>query len=55
MLERHLSHYRKRHWMRPGLSGWAQVYAPYASSIDDSCLKLSLIFIIFVILVFGWT
>ena len=41
MLERHLSHYRKRHWMRPGLSGWAQVCAPYASSIDDSCLKLS--------------
>ena len=25
----------------PGLSGWAQVCAPYASSIDDSDLKLS--------------
>ena len=22
LLQRHLSHYRKRHWMRPGLSGW---------------------------------
>ena len=40
-LERFIPHYRKRHWMRPGLSGWAQVCAPYASSIDDSDLKLS--------------
>ena len=27
--------------MRPGLSGWAQVCAPYASSIEDSDFKLS--------------
>ena len=40
-LERNIPHYRMRHWMRPGLSGWAQVCAPYASSIDDSHLKLS--------------
>ena len=40
-LERCIPHYRKRHWMRPGLSGWAQVCAPYASSIEDSDLKLS--------------
>lgn len=40
-LERQIPHYRKRHWMRPGLSGWAQVCAPYASSIEDSDLKLS--------------
>ena len=40
-LELHIPHYRKRHWMRPGLSGWAQVCAPYASSIEDSDLKLS--------------
>ena len=40
-LERNIPHYRKRHWMRPGLSGWAQVCAPYASSIEDSDLKLS--------------
>ena len=40
-LEQKIPHYRKRHWMRPGLSGWAQVCAPYASSIDDSDLKLS--------------
>ena len=40
-LEADIPHYRKRHWMRPGLSGWAQVNAPYASSIEDSELKLS--------------
>ena len=40
-LEHHIRHYRKRYWMRPGLSGWAQVCAPYASSIEDSDLKLS--------------
>ena len=40
-LEISIPHYRKRHWMRPGLSGWAQVCAPYASSIEDSDLKLS--------------
>ena len=40
-LEKSINHYRKRHWMRPGLSGWAQVCAPYASSIEDSDLKLS--------------
>ena len=27
-LEQSILHYRKRHWMRPGLSGWAQVCAP---------------------------
>ena len=40
-LEQRILHYRKRHWMRPGLSGWAQVCAPYASSIEDCDLKLS--------------
>ena len=41
ILEVNIPHYRMRHWMRPGLSGWAQVCAPYASSIEDSDLKLS--------------
>ena len=40
-LESCIAHYRKRHWMRPGLSGWAQVCAPYASSLEESDLKLS--------------
>ena len=40
-LEAEIPNYRLRHWMRPGLSGWAQVNMPYASSIADSELKLS--------------
>ena len=41
VLEARIPHYRKRHWMRPGLSGWAQVCAPYAASLEDVELKLS--------------
>jgi lipopolysaccharide/colanic/teichoic acid biosynthesis glycosyltransferase len=40
-LEEHIPHYRKRHWMPPGLSGWAQVCAPYAASVEEAELKLS--------------
>lgn len=40
-LETRIPHYRKRHWMPPGLSGWAQVCAPYAASVEEAELKLS--------------
>ena len=40
-LEANIPNYRLRHWMRPGLSGWAQVNMPYASSINESDIKLS--------------
>ena len=40
-LEARIPHYRKRHWMLPGLSGWAQVCAPYAASLEEAELKLS--------------
>ncbi len=40
-LEAGIRHYRKRHWMLPGLSGWAQVNAPYAGSLEEAELKLS--------------
>ena len=40
-LEAEIPNYRLRHWMRPGLSGWAQVNMPYASSVADSEIKLS--------------
>ena len=40
-LEERIPHYRKRHWMPPGLSGWAQVCAPYAATVEESELKLS--------------
>ena len=40
-LSQNIPYYELRHQIRPGLSGWAQVCAPYASSIEDSDLKLS--------------
>jgi len=40
-LEAQIPHYRIRHWIRPGLSGWAQVCHPYGASVDDSRSKLS--------------
>jgi lipopolysaccharide/colanic/teichoic acid biosynthesis glycosyltransferase len=40
-LEAGIPHYRKRHWMLPGLSGWAQVSAPYAGNLEEAELKLS--------------
>ena len=40
-LERSIPHYRVRHWIRPGLSGWAQVSIPYGASIEATRKKLS--------------
>ena len=40
-LERQIPHYRLRHLIRPGLSGWAQVNYPYGASLEDSANKLS--------------
>jgi exopolysaccharide biosynthesis polyprenyl glycosylphosphotransferase len=41
VLERQIQHYRLRHLIRPGLSGWAQVNYPYGASLADSANKLS--------------
>ena len=41
ILEKQIAHYRIRHWIRPGLSGWAQVCFPYGASVADSRMKLS--------------
>jgi exopolysaccharide biosynthesis polyprenyl glycosylphosphotransferase len=41
LLEATIPHYRVRHWIRPGLSGWAQVCFPYGASVSDSRMKLS--------------
>jgi len=40
-LERQIPHYRLRHLIQPGLSGWAQVNYPYGASLEDSTNKLS--------------
>lgn len=39
-LSRTIPFYGLRHFVRPGLTGWAQVYQNYASSADDSLRKL---------------
>jgi lipopolysaccharide/colanic/teichoic acid biosynthesis glycosyltransferase/heme/copper-type cytochrome/quinol oxidase subunit 4 len=40
-LEKEIPHYRIRHWIKPGLSGWAQVCFRYGASIEDSKEKLA--------------
>ncbi|MFM7642516.1 MAG: exopolysaccharide biosynthesis polyprenyl glycosylphosphotransferase [Cyanobium sp.] len=39
-LQEAIVHYSIRHWVKPGLSGWAQVCYPYGASIEDSRIKL---------------
>lgn len=39
-LQAAITHYSIRHWVKPGLSGWAQVCYPYGASIEDSRIKL---------------
>lgn len=35
-----IPYYSKRHFIKPGLTGWAQVRYPYGSSIEDAIEKL---------------
>ena len=35
-----LPYYQKRHTVRPGITGWAQINYPYGASIDDAREKL---------------
>lgn len=39
-LAREIPHYRVRHLVKPGITGWAQVSYPYGSSVEDSYEKL---------------
>ncbi len=41
ILEQTIPHYRVRHWIKHGLSGWAQLCFPYGASLEDSRMKLS--------------
>ena len=39
-LEKQIPFYSLRHWVNPGITGWAQVNYPYGASIDDAREKL---------------
>ena len=38
-LQREIPYYSKRLWLKPGLTGWAQVNFPYAATVDDARIK----------------
>jgi sugar transferase (PEP-CTERM system associated) len=39
-LKQMIPYYSKRHFIRPGLTGWAQVRYPYGASVEDAVEKL---------------
>ena len=39
-LEKEIPYYSKRHVLKPGVTGWAQVCYPYGASVEDSLMKL---------------
>ena len=40
MLEEKIPFYKQRHWVRPGITGWAQINHKYGDTIEDSMIKL---------------
>ena len=40
-LSRAIPFYRQRQYVKPGLTGWAQVNFPYGASVDDAREKLA--------------
>ncbi len=39
-IEKEVPNYNLRHFIKPGLTGWAQVMYPYGASIEDAKRKL---------------
>jgi lipopolysaccharide/colanic/teichoic acid biosynthesis glycosyltransferase len=39
-LKQIIPYYSKRHFVKPGLTGWAQVCYPYGSTVEDAVEKL---------------
>ena len=33
--------YSERHWVKPGITGWAQIRYQYGASVQDARIKLS--------------
>jgi sugar transferase (PEP-CTERM system associated) len=40
-LSQAIKYYSERHWVRPGITGWAQINYSYGASIDDARIKLT--------------
>jgi sugar transferase (PEP-CTERM system associated) len=40
-LSQKIEYYSERHWVRPGITGWAQINFPYGASTDDARAKLT--------------
>jgi lipopolysaccharide/colanic/teichoic acid biosynthesis glycosyltransferase len=40
LLKAHIKYYDLRHYVKPGITGWAQVMYSYGASIEDSYQKL---------------
>jgi len=40
MLIEHIPYYGLRHYIKPGITGWAQVTHPYGASVEDAIEKL---------------
>jgi sugar transferase (PEP-CTERM system associated) len=39
-LKKHIPYYPERHFVKPGVTGWAQIRYPYGASIEDAIEKL---------------
>ena len=39
-LKKIIPYYSERHFVKPGVTGWAQVCFPYGSSVEDAVEKL---------------
>jgi len=40
-LTKAIPYYAERHWVRPGITGWAQINFPYGASLEDARRKLT--------------
>ncbi len=40
-LSQEIPYYDERHWVRPGITGWAQINFPYGASTEDARRKLA--------------